>query len=168
MKRFFILILSVLLIAALPQKAKAHPFHVSMCEVKYNADEQRLEIALKIFIDDLNMALSKSGIEDQHFGEADEKEDADLILKTYLQKVLLLTINSEEKELNYLGKDFDGSSLWAYIEVDNVASIQTFEATNTLFFELYKDQQNIIQLTYQDKTRSLLLHRGNTSDKLEY
>ena len=54
------------------------------------------------------------------------------------------------------------------IEIEGIDQVRTFEASSTLFFEVYKDQQNIIQLTNEGKTRSLLLQPDNPSDKLSF
>src|SRR5688500_14334850 len=40
-------------------KAEAHPYHISVAEIKYNPKTQSLEIALKLFTDDLEETLSK-------------------------------------------------------------------------------------------------------------
>jgi len=168
MKALFFTLLTISLLFATKHTAHAHPFHVSMCEVKYNSENHTLEIALKIFIDDLNLALSKQDIPDQHYGEKDEKDSADQLLQSYLEKVLQLSVNGEKKQLNFLGKERDGDALWNYIEIEGIDHIKTFEASSTLFFEIYNDQQNIIQLTNEGKTRSLLLQPGNPSDKLSF
>lgn len=148
------------------QEVLAHPFHVSMCEVKYNSDHHSLEIALKIFIDDLDLALSKQAIPDQHFGEKDEKEGAQQFLESYLNQHVSFVVNGAKQVLNFIGKERDGDALWCYIELDKIDRIQSFEASSTLFFGIYQDQQNIIQLTNEGKVRSLLLQPGKPSDKL--
>lgn len=168
MKTIIFTILTLCLLIGTKSQTSAHPFHVSMCEVKYNSENQTLEIALKIFIDDLNRALEEQDIANQYYGEPNEKETADQFLQSYLKKVMLFTINGEKGQMNFIGKERDGDALWNYIEIENVKQIQSFEASSTLFFEIYKDQQNIIQLTNAGKTRSLLLQPNNPTDKLSF
>jgi len=168
LKGFIFINLLVAVFSLLPGSAEAHPFHVSMCEVRYNEEAQSLEIALKIFIDDLDLYFDKVGVTDQYFGEPGELATADSLLTGYLNKVFSIRVDGKSKTKNYLGKEIDKGALWAYFEVKNVAPFKTFGCSNSLFFELFDDQQNIIQLTYQDETRSLLLQKRNPSDQLTF
>ena len=56
MSRKLVLLSLVLLAATLT--AWAHAYHASIMEVRYNAPKKQLEIALKVFTDDFEQALS--------------------------------------------------------------------------------------------------------------
>ncbi len=168
MKLTIVTFLFVTVLSLFPNATQAHPFHVSMCEVKYNTETQSLEVALKLFVDDLNLCLRKKGIADQYFGEDKELASADTILSTYIKNVFTIDVDGQDQNLSYLGKEFDNGALWAYFEIPNVPPFKTFGSSSTLFFEIFDDQQNIIQLDYRGKTRSLLLHSRNSTDKLTF
>ena len=168
MKGFIFTCLLVITFSLLQGKAHAHPFHVSMCEVKYNEEEQSLEIALKIFIDDLDLYFNQTGVSDQYFGAPEELATADSLLNNYITEVFSVQVDGKNKATIYLGKEIDKGALWAYFEIKNVAPFKIFGCSNSLFFDLFDDQQNIVQLTYQGQTRSLLLQKRNTSDQLTF
>lgn len=164
----FILILFIVLCGLYPTDCQAHPFHVSMCEIHYNESDKSLEIALKLFVDDLNNCLSKAGIEEQYFGESGELSSADSVLNQYIQKSFTVKVDGQVRDCHYLGKETDQSALWAYLEIPAVDAFSSFSCTNLVCFELFDDQQNIVQLSYQGKTKSLLLHKRNPTDQLNY
>lgn len=168
MRNFSVILILFSLFSSYSLKSMAHPFHISMCEVNYNAKEKRLEFALKIFVDDLNKSLEKQNISDQHFGESNEKPDADKVVEQYLKKVFSVKVDRASKAFSFVGKEFENGALWTYFEIDNIPSFKQLEFRNSLLFDLYADQQNIIQVTYQGETKSLLLQPAHQSDKLSY
>ncbi len=44
-----------------------HPFYISLTDIRYNEEERRLEIAQKIFWDDLEVVVSKNAEEKLDF-----------------------------------------------------------------------------------------------------
>ena len=51
-------LLLFLLLLTVSLTAWAHAYHASIMDVRYNAQKQQLEIALKVFTDDFEKALS--------------------------------------------------------------------------------------------------------------
>ena len=57
-------ILMCVLMAILPARVsagKAHDMHVSVCELRWNETSGAFEVSIKVFIDDLERALTKDG-----------------------------------------------------------------------------------------------------------
>ena len=55
-----LLLLPVLLLAALT--GWAHAYHATIMDVRYNPARQQLEVALKVFTDDFEQALSEQAL----------------------------------------------------------------------------------------------------------
>ena len=85
-----------------------HPFHVSVCEVEYNQAEQTLEIAQRIFSDDL-----AEGIKD-HFDLETTAGSAQLdsLLPVYLSEHIRITVGGVPMEMDFLGQDTDLGATW--------------------------------------------------------
>ena len=61
-----------------------HKFYVSLTEIRYNPESERLEVSMRIFPDDLDKALERNfGISTQLATEL-ESNEADSLLQVYL------------------------------------------------------------------------------------
>ncbi|MCF6333363.1 MAG: hypothetical protein L3J11_08765 [Draconibacterium sp.] len=68
-----------------PVATNAHPFYVSICQVDYNKENQSLEISVKIFANDLLVALEKAGATKIFLGEKKENPETDKFIFNYLK-----------------------------------------------------------------------------------
>ena len=142
-----------------------HPLHVSVSEINYNGRNKSLEITLKVFIDDFENALSKRFDKEVKFGDnAEEKTFHPEIVK-YINEQLNIKVSGEDAELEFLGKETDLEAVWLYFEAHNIEPFQEIAFRNTLFFELFDDQTNLIHLAYFDQKESVAC-RGNSAEQV--
>jgi hypothetical protein len=143
-----------------------HKFYVSLSEIRYNDQTERFEVSIRIFPDDLDLALlERSGINTQ-LATGLEHEKADSLLKVYLLEGFKLRINGEELEMNYLGKEPEADAIWCYLESSQVAEPETVTILNAILTEFFPDQVNIIQLYCGQWNKGLLLNRNEYEGKL--
>ena len=50
---------------------------------------------------------------------------------------------------------------WCYVEVSSIQAIQTMTVSNTLMFELFDEQTNIVHIKANKKKKSLMLNINN-------
>ncbi|MEM8889443.1 MAG: DUF6702 family protein [Bacteroidota bacterium] len=146
----------------------AHPFYVSVSQIGYNSESKSLELACKIFVDDLETALEAAGAKDLYLGLDKEKSSADEIIDNYLRKHLDIRINGNKVEGSFLGKEVIDDVIWSYIEYTDVAFPSELSIDNTLLLEELEGQQNIVHVKVAGKEKSLRLFKGRSKDVLNF
>ena len=148
---------------------KAHPFFISLTEIRYNPSSQKMEIAQKIFWDDLEVALGNHFDEKVDFLNPTDKAKLDRQVKEYLLKNNQVTVNGKVLTLNFLGFEIEEDAAWFYIESSTSELPKTVEVKNTILLEDFDGQQNIVHVYAQSKSpRSLLLGKGEEKGKIEF
>jgi hypothetical protein len=153
-----------------PFKVVGHPFYVSVCQIDFNSENRTLEIAVKIFTDDFELALEETTDRKFFLGTPRELKEADELIKAYFEDHLKISLNKSEVELNYLGKEVEIDATWCYIESQTMPSSTlqgTITVTNRILLESFEDQSNIVHINAGGKSKSLLLNRIQVTDSVE-
>lgn len=146
-----------------------HPFYISLTEMRYNPASQKMEIAQKIFWDDLEVALGNEFEEKVDFLKPKDKAKLENQLKTYLLKHNQVWVNGKLLTLNYLGYEVEEDAAWFYLESSQAEIPKTVEMKNTILLEDFDGQQNIVHVYFQSKSpRSMLLGKGEEKGKVEF
>ena len=145
-----------------------HEFHLSLTEIDHNAEKKTLQIAVKLFTDDLTVALERSGKKKLNIGAQNEVPEANELIAAYLKQLLLLKVNGKQVAFDYLGKEAEKDATWCYVEVKNVAKVQTLEVQNTLLLEAFDDQTNMVNLNINGRKKSGLARKGNSKLTFEF
>lgn len=159
-------------VCAFASIASAHPYHVSMSEATVNHDEQRLEVAMRAFPEDLEAALTRKFSRDV---DLERTEDIDALLTAYLKSVFSLRdpdasgedeqaaggaasdsgASEESSEapapprflLTWVGKEIEPRDVWLYFTIALDREIEGLELRNTAMFGVEATQENIVVLT---------------------
>ena len=145
-----------------------HEFHLSLTEINHNAEKKTLQIAVKLFTDDLSVALEQGGKKKLNIGTQNEVPQANEVIASYIKQHLMLKVNGKDVVFEYLGKEAETDATWCYVEVKNVAKVQTLEVQNTLLLEAFDDETNMVNLNINGRKKSGLARKGNTKLKFEF
>ena len=146
-----------------------HPFFISLTEMRYNTQNKKVEIAQKIFWDDLEVALSSEFKEKVDFLKPKDKAKLESQLKTYLLRHNQVWVNGKPVTLTYLGYEVEEDAAWFYLESSVAEMPKSVEVQNTLLLKDFDGQQNIVHVYSQSKSpRSLLLGEGKEKGKIEF
>ena len=170
--RHFIFIAFILIpVAALtgsPSGDRAHDFHVSVMRVDHNAGAQTLEVAVKLFIDDVETSVVLLGGPELKLGSAKEHPESDDFIFQYLNNRLAFSVDGEEKSLSYVGKEAEIDVLWCYFEVTDVPQVKELSLRNQLLLEQFEDQSNLVHIHVGGEQKSMLLRKGSDEDTLQF
>ncbi|WP_274476109.1 DUF6702 family protein [Mangrovimonas aestuarii] len=145
-----------------------HKYYVSITQIEYVEEKQSLQVISRIFIDDFENLLRQRYDESITLAGENEPKSADLYMGRYLQEKIRIKINGEEVPLKYLGKEYDNDLAYCYLEVVGIKSIDTFEITNAVLFDIFEDQQNIIRTKINSKNDSFILIAQNEKGVLNF
>ena len=157
----------LLLLFVFVQPAAAHEYHASIADVRYNPRTQSLEVAVKVFMDDLEDALSKRHKTTVVYSHTSEQVKKYLI--DYLSSNLVLEVEKGKPlKQKFVGSEEDADVVWMYLEMPvQQTSLSQLYVKNAVLTELFSDQMNIVNINYKGKTESVLLQRGDTQKKVE-
>lgn len=155
-KWLFIPLLAVVLTSAAP--FSSHPFHVSVTELDHNASDKTLEISCKIFTDDFETILAKNYKAKVDLINPPNKPAMDSLIKKYIFSHLSIRINGKPVTFSYVGYENEKEAAYGYIEVSNVPSVQKLEITNTILFDKFDDQVNIMHIKVNGNRKSTKLN----------
>lgn len=145
-----------------------HDFHSSVTQIDHNAKAQTLEITVRLFTDDLSLALEQAGAPKMELGTEAEPPEANEYLEKYLQKNLSFSVNGNETSFKYLGKEAQLDATWCYLELKRITSIQKLEILNTLLLSSFEDQTNMVNLNINGRKKSGLSRKGSIKLKFEF
>lgn len=137
-----------------------HPFHVSVTEVDYNKDSQSLQFSCRIFLDDLEEALqAETG--DVSLDIVRDSAKVYKASKLYFSKRFVVRVDGRRVSVRFLGGEVEEDAMWCYLEVEKVTRFTQVELENTVLFEVFDDQQNMIHFRLGEETRSYVLTERN-------
>jgi hypothetical protein len=145
-----------------------HKYYISVTQVEYVQDKESVQIISRIFIDDLEKALQTNFDELLVLSNKDEASINSSYIYRYLQEHIKLKINDKAVTFNFIGKEYEGDIVRCYLEVENVKSITSFSISNSVLFDLFNDQQNIIKMKINSKNKSVILNSENLNALLKF
>jgi hypothetical protein len=128
-----------------------------------------MELAQKIFWDDLEVALSKEAGVTVDFLKPKDKTKLEAQVKAYLLKHTQVWVNGKTVSLSYLGYEVEEDAAWFYLESTATTVPKTVEVQNTLLLRDFDGQQNIVHVYLNSKSpRSLLLGEGKEKGRVDF
>jgi hypothetical protein len=159
-KTLFFTAFFLLLIA---NEVKAHEFYVSLINITYQKDYKSIEIEIKIFSDDLELAIENfSGSKQLFIGTEKEVSNIDEFIKPYILNKFSVDIG-KKGELVYLGSETENDAKWIYLEIPNIAEPKQIEVFCSFLVEVLPSQKNIIQLNLAGKRKGFILDKKKNS-----
>ncbi len=123
-----------------------HPLHVSTTEINFNAKEKSLEVSCRLFTDDFENILAKSYKAKTDLAKAALHKEMDALVKKYLAANLKYIVNGKSLTANYIGFEIDHEATNVYLEIENVSSLQSLSINNSILYDLFDDQLNILHV----------------------
>ncbi|WP_432714263.1 DUF6702 family protein [Pedobacter sp.] len=134
-----------------------HPLHLSSMELNYTTKGGTLEISCRLFTDDLEDALRKQFKVPADLSAPAKHKAMDELLKKYIAMHVQLKANEKALPLNYLGFEKDREAIVVYIESATVKGLKKLEIQNSLMYDVFDDQGNIMHMIYNGARKSTKL-----------
>ena len=145
-----------------------HAYHVSLMQIAYNPDTDALEIAVKIFTDDLEATLEALGAPRLHLNSPRETAEAQDLIARYLDNRLEWTVNGAPRTAKYIGREYEDDATWCYLEILDIPEFRSISIGNVILMERFEDQSNLVHISYQGRTQSLLLTPTKSTGSLNF
>lgn len=145
-----------------------HPFHVSICEIEHDVETKALQVSERVFLDDLEETLNKVYDIQLDIVNPEDRKLRDSLIRDYILSHLIIMIDGKQRKREYLGHEIEKDALWCYIEYYDVKKMKKISITNTIFFEVYEDQNTLIHMTYNGITKSKRLTKLKPTEVYEF
>ena len=146
----------------------SHKYYLSLTQVEYNKEQNRLEVIINVFMDDIEIAVNKEYDVDLRLTTKQELEDVDIYFKKYLLKNLSFLFNDKPVEYSFIGKEYEGDLVYFYIESSVIEDPSALQVNNTILFDYFEQQQNVIKFKNGSKRQSKILSKNNNKALLNF
>lgn len=149
--------------------AFAHPFFISLTEIRYNDSSQKLEIAQKIFWDDLEVSLAGYFDTSIDVLNPSDQKILDKQFSDYLMAHNKISINGKSVKLNFIGYEVEEEAIWFYLESEQTQFEKSIQVENSVLIEDHDSQQNIVHIYFNGGSpKSLLLRKDHERETLNF
>ena len=186
LRRFVSLAATVLLLSCFfPGKLLAHPFHISIGEMEWNATSQKWEVAVRVQSTDLQTAMRRftktevnvdgENIPDElvvylneHFylSNATPAESRKQEANASKSKSRSLSERSNRSDLKWVGHEVERGWMWLYFELTPPKTSKELYLTNALLLEVVEGQVNTMLVRCAEKRHSIQTTARTQSEKL--
>ncbi len=136
----------------------AHKYYVSIANLEYNADENKIDCSLKLTAHDFEQILETKFDERIHIENVQDTSDVGLYTIDYLNDNFEIWSGGQQCVMEYLGKEVTlRDELFFYISFWGVKEPKGIKVKNSLLCKTFAKQQNIVHYRYEDQTKSVTL-----------
>lgn len=156
-----LVVLVVSLASALPRNAHAHPLHTTLTELSY-ATDGGVELRIRAFVDDFTRAVGR-------LARAREAAGFSRVGSTAAYLAWALRLRGGDGgvvALHPVEMRRQGDVFWIRLRGSAPAGIAGGALRNSLLFDLYDDQVNLVRASYAGRTESLLFTRSQVFRRL--
>jgi len=138
-----------------PMNERKHPLHVSTTEIEFNPKEKSLEISCRIFTDDFETILAKQFKTKTDLTKPSMHKAMDELIKKYMAAHLKPNVNGKNTNFTYVGFEIDHEATNVYLEIENINTLQKLGLANSILYDLFDDQMNILHVQKQGVRKSI-------------
>jgi len=151
--------ITALVFSLFTTSVSAHRYHTSLTRMDYNEKEKLVEITIQLFTHDLVPVLEKRSKKPVDLEKTPEIDR--LILEYLNQNFVLKDKKGEAQKLNWVGKELQVDTAYVYVEIPLSESLQGAQLQNSIFFESFAEQTNLVTSRFDGKKSDLLFVAGD-------
>ena len=143
-----------------------HPLHLTVSNVDYKADKGELAVSIKIFRDDLELALSKHAGSVVNLLDEQKKTENDSILNEYIGANFRMSINNKLTNETIKDTKIEDEAVWVFYGIETNKEVELISLENRLLTELYDDQKNLVIVGFDSQQKAFTLSGSENSFNL--
>ncbi len=142
----------------------AHNYHTSLARMDYNAEKKLFEVSVQLFTHDLQPVLEKRL---KKRVDLEKTPGIDREIEKYLSERFVMRDRAGERAaIQWAGREFEHDTVYVYFEMPlEPEKLSGSSLENTIFFESFAEQTNLVVVRYGDKKVDLLYKAGDRFKK---
>ena len=89
------------------------------------------------------------------------------LVRPYVISNFEVLVNDIAVELNYLGEEYDEDMIYVYMEVEGLDDISSLKISNSVLFDVYDQQEHVIKIKTENKSKSFILTKYKPTNVLK-
>jgi len=153
-----VLIFTLLLLGV--SSFSVHKYYTSITKIEVDQKEQLLKMYTHVFVDDFEKLLQERyQLEIADFSKVSNTQKKQI--ENYLNKKIKLAVNRKPLTIKFLGCQLENQLLYLYYEASLSQKVERLDIENTLLMDLFVDQQNTVDVTFDTEVKSVHLTQQN-------
>lgn len=136
--------------------------------MEYVPQKSVVQITSRVFIDDLEAAFLRKYNKKFYLGTSRELPETKDFIADYFKEKVIVRVNGEVQHIKFLGKETDDDVMVCYYTIPAGSDVKNIQIKNTVLFELFPEQQNIIHANINKNRKTLLLTNEKREGQLEF
>lgn len=158
----------LLLLLLIPLMAfTLHKYYISLTQIDYKSQEKTLQITMRLFTDDVEKTLNTNFKKEFKLDTPQELATTNQLIAYYINNHFKVIVNGKQLNIKFLGKEYENDLVYFFIEINDVATINSIEIENTILMDEFEEQQNIIKLNIDKVLKTMILVHSNDKDLLK-
>jgi len=135
-----------------------HKFYLSVTQMEFDTDNNRITAITRVFVDDLEETLQQRYDVQLALGTDREDAMASFYIARYVEQKLIVEMNNEPLRFNFTGFTYQNDQIVLLSEFSVIPSDEfEIKVTNALITDAYSEQQNLVHFRMNQKKQSLVL-----------
>jgi hypothetical protein len=144
----------------------SHDFHVSTTYGEFKAGQ--LQLTSKVFTNDLESALEEINGQKLDLGGSKQNKEARAFIASYLKNNFSLELNDKAQNLKFIGFEVDLDITYLYFEYNFKEVPKDFTVKNTLLFNSFSDQSNLVNIKLNQDLKSAFFDEQHPTNQFSY
>lgn len=89
-------------------------------------------------------------------------------LQRYVGRNFDVAVNGAQQQLTFTGSQVKGESVWIYFEIGGINEIKILKVRNALLMDVYPSQNNILNVAYKGKQKTMSFQRGRDTGEIGF
>lgn len=145
-----------------------HKYYVSVTQMEFVKEKKSVQIITRLDVDDFEFTLQERFDKNIDLTTINEKSTVDGYIKKYLLQKFKIKINTKEVIFNFVGKDYENDQVVCYLEIEDIIAVNTIEISNTLLFDLFPKQKNMVKSKINEEVNNLIFTKEDTNQYLNF
>lgn len=137
--------------AVSPEPVDAHPLHTTMTDLSYDPGTHALTVTIRAFADDFSAAVMPAVPR-----RADVVIPSDTAILRYVTARFGVAAHGGRVPMRWCGLRREGKALFVCLRGTVAGSLAGSSLSNGLLTEMFADQVNVVQASYDGQRRTLL------------
>ncbi len=167
MRHLALLAAALLLFPLAGARPVRHAYHSTLTELRYNPAKKQLELAVKVFADDFEKAISQGQPKAVSLAEPGPRPLA--LASAYFQRTLQIsTVAGARLPLQVLGIQAESDGYWFYCKVPLPGPVAGIRLRQAVLLDAFADEMNIVNIEANGKKQSALFRAGNEEEVVQW
>lgn len=161
------LLIMLLMIAA--ANGFSHKFYISIADMEYNEEKERIEVSLKMTAHDFEWVLEQRFKSRCTIEEIADSSEVGEYAQDYIRQNFQLFSQNEQCLFTYIGKEVTNTEeLYFFFTFSMIKNPAHINIISNLLFSISDLQQNIVHYKYKNQRKSLTLVPSQNKGELKF